>query len=274
MTDHPKVSVIMGVYNCAQTLPEAIESILKQTYDNWELIICDDASEDDTCAVAERYQKQYPEKIALLRNDANRKLSYTLNRCLEVATGELVARMDGDDRSHPDRFRREVDYLMAHPDVQLVGTDMQCFDEKGKHRIRHAVSSPEPVILRNRSPFFHATIMTYRSVYDALHGYTVAPRTERAEDLDLWFRFFQIGYAGANIPETLYEVREDQETFRRRTVQGRINGLKTLAWGYRLLGFPARWMVKPVILAGLKSVVPAQAVRWMRQRQDFLNGGD
>ena len=128
MTECPKVSVIMGIYNCEKTLPEAIESILRQTYPNWELILCDDGSSDGTYAIADSYAKRDPQRIILIRNETNKKLAYTLNRCLSVASGELIARMDGDDISHPDRFLRQTEYLLAHPDVQLVGTDMRCFD--------------------------------------------------------------------------------------------------------------------------------------------------
>lgn len=96
----------MGVYNCADTLPEAIESIINQTYSNWELIICDDCSTDETWAVLERYQAKYPEKIKLVKNQINSKLAFSLNHCLKYATGEYVARMDGDDISVPDRFEK------------------------------------------------------------------------------------------------------------------------------------------------------------------------
>ena len=77
-----KISVLMGIYNCAETLGAAIESILAQTFTDWELILCDDGSSDDTYAVAEGYQQQYPEKIKLLKNEKNMGLNYTLNHSL------------------------------------------------------------------------------------------------------------------------------------------------------------------------------------------------
>lgn len=272
MTVQPKISVIMGIYNCEKTLPQAIDSILNQTYANWELIMCDDGSTDGTYAVAEKYKDKYPEKIILLKNERNMKLSYTLNRCLEAATGEMVARMDGDDMSEPERFFKQVSYLSEHPECHLVGTDMQCFDETGYHGIRHAAEHPDRMTLRKTTPFFHATIMTYKSVYDALGGYTVGKRAERIEDVELWFRFFQHGFSGDNIPEVLYDVCENYESIKRRTIRERMNSLQTLAWGYRLLGFPKRWLIKPAILAAAKSLVPFRIIRWIRQRQGFLGG--
>ena len=273
MTDDPKISVLMGIYNCEDTLGEAIESIFAQSYTNWELILCDDGSTDGTYALAKWYVSQRPSQCILLRNETNRKLSYTLNRCLEAASGELVARMDADDISHPDRFEKQVRFLREHPGIQLVGTDMQCFDETGKHGIRHAVEKPDKMTLRNTTPFFHATIMTYKTVYDELGGYTVGKRAERIEDVELWFRFFQHGFCGANIPEVLYDVRENYETIKRRTIKERLNSFRTLAWGYGLLGFPKNWLIKPAVLAILKSFVPFCVVKWIRQKQGFLGGG-
>ena len=94
----------MGIYNCADTLAAAIDSILAQTYTDWELILCDDGSADRTYEVAEDYRSRYPEKIVLLKNERNMGLNYTLNRCLEQAKGAYIARMDGDDVSLPHRF--------------------------------------------------------------------------------------------------------------------------------------------------------------------------
>ena len=112
----PKVSIIMGIYNCAPTLPEAIDSILAQTFSNWQLILCDDGSADSTYAVAKSYQERFPDKIVLLQNERNMGLNHTLNRCLQKADGEYVARMDGDDVSLPTRLEKEATFLDEHPE--------------------------------------------------------------------------------------------------------------------------------------------------------------
>ncbi|MDK0922904.1 glycosyltransferase family 2 protein, partial [Clostridium perfringens] len=100
-----KVSIIMGIYNCEKTLSDCIDSLLNQTYTNWELIMCDDSSTDCTYKIAKRYAEKY-NNIILLRNETNKKLSATLNRCLEVAKGEYVARMDADDIALPTRLEK------------------------------------------------------------------------------------------------------------------------------------------------------------------------
>lgn len=125
-----KVSIIMGIYNCADTLEKAIESILQQTYDDWELIMCDDGSMDSTYEIATRFSRQY-ENIITFQNEKNMGLNYTLNECLKKAKGEYIARMDGDDISLPTRLEKEVTFLEQHKEYAIVSTNMVYFDENG-----------------------------------------------------------------------------------------------------------------------------------------------
>ena len=114
--ENEKISIIMGIYNCSETLPEAIDSIIAQTYENWELIMCDDASTDDTYKIAEEYKNKYSDKIILIRNEKNSRLAFSLNHCLKYASGKYVARMDADDVSVPKRFEKQINFLKEHPD--------------------------------------------------------------------------------------------------------------------------------------------------------------
>ena len=264
-----KISVIMGIYNCADTLPTAINSILAQTYTNWELIMCDDASTDNTYDIALSYKEQYPDKIVLIRNEVNSKLSFTLNHCLKYATGKYVARMDGDDISLPDRFEKQINFLNENPNIDLVGTAMQRFNDKGTHDIVYGSKNPDRYTLRKKIPFCHATIMTYKSVYDKLGGYTVAERTNRAQDHDLWFKFFYNNFQGENLEEVLYLVREDENAVRRRTAKARINTYKTTLIGYKLLKFPKRWLIIPTIKLIIRLIIPYFVVDWYRAFQSI-----
>jgi len=268
MMNQPKVSVVMGIYNCESTLAQAIDSILAQTYTNWELILCDDGSTDGTYALAQKYKDQYPDQIILLKNERNRKLSYTLNRCLEAATGELIARMDGDDISCRERLERQVEFLKSHPDIQMVGSSIQYFDEAGLDEIRRFAPFPEKKdLMGKREPFCHPTIMARKIVFDTLVGYTDLDWTVRTEDLNLYFRFFHAGFKGANIDETLYQVRVNYASLKRRTLKNRINYIRTLAHGYALLGFPKTKLVKPALVTIGKALVPAYLVMKIRQWQ-------
>lgn len=262
-----KISIIMGVFNCASTLPQAIESILTQTYTNWEFIICDDCSTDDTYAVAAKYRDLYPQKIKLIRNDVNSRLAASLNHCLEYASGEYVARMDGDDISLPERFEKQVAYLQAHPECDLVGTAMRRFSDEGEADVLYAVDNPDYYTLRRKIPFHHATIMTYKRIYDALGGYTVSELTARAEDYELWFRFYLEKFQGDNLTEALYLVREDEAAIRRRTVRGRWNAFQITRRGFRLLGYPRRWLIRPAMMTLIKCLIPAKLMLLYRKWQ-------
>lgn len=257
----------MAVYNCEKTVREAIDSILAQTYTNWQFIICNDCSTDQTQSILEEYQRKYPDKFVLLQNDRNMRLAYSLNQCLKKATGDYIARMDGDDKSAPERFEKQISFLQEHPEYDLVGTAMRRFNEEGLADTVYKPEAVDKLTMRRKVPFNHATIMTYPSVYQALDGYTVSKRTSRTEDYDLWFRFFHAGFSGYNLQEPLYLVREDMNAIRRRTIRGRWYGFQTTCFGFRLLGFPKRWLIKPFFVMVGKSLVPYRIIMLYRNYQ-------
>ncbi len=263
----PKISVIMGIYNCADTLEEAIESLMAQTYTDFEVIMCDDASTDDTYKVAEELKNKYPDKIVLIRNETNSYLAYSLNHCLKYAKGEYIARMDGDDKCLPERFEKQVKFLDEHPEYDVVGTYMQHFTKDGPGDITKAVEYPDKYTIRDHIPFNHATIMMKKSVYDALGGYTVSPLTRRSQDREMWYRFFKAGYSGCNIPEPLYLMREDLNAFQRRTARVRWNGYLITRNGYKLLGFPWHWRIKPFLQCVGKIIIPTRLQMAIRKNK-------
>lgn len=268
-----KISIIMGVYNSSQTIDEAIDSILKQTYSDWEFIICDDCSTDNTYTILLNYKKQHPNKFVLLKNEKNSKLAFSLNRCLKHVTGKYIARMDGDDLSEPTRFEKQVLFLKNNPNFDLVGTAMSRFDEDGLIDILYPLENPNRYSLRNRLPFFHATIMTYKYVYDAVRGYNVSDRTQKGQDVDLWFKFYHIGFNGSNIMQPLYKVREDKDAIRRRNFKTRVNACKTVLYGYRLLKYPIYLYLKPILYTLFKVLIPYELADLYRkyQRHVFRN---
>lgn len=252
MTDgqKPKVSVIMGVYNCEDTLAQSIESILSQTYKNWELIICDDASTDRTYEIARQYARHYRDKIKLIRNEENKRLAASLNHCLQYTEGKYIARQDGDDISLARRFEKQVAFLESQSHYQVVGSGMIAFDEEGVRGVRMMPSSPGPRVMAKGTPFCHATIMMRAEVYHALKGYRVGRRTRRMEDIDLWLRFFEAGYRGYNLQEALYKVREDESAFKRRKFSYSIDNACIVFAACRRLKLPLSdyvYTMKPII---------------------------
>lgn len=250
------VSVIMATYNCADTVEKAINSILAQTYSDWVMVICDDGSSDATPEILNRYKAQYPDKFIILQNETNQKLPYSLNRCLEYVRTELVARMDGDDWSLPERFEKQVSFLRTHPEYDLVGTGVTVFD--GEKNIASIIRTPEPTreTMLRQNAFSHATIMTYKRVYDGLGGYSLDPTAVRVEDVDLWCRFLAAGFKGYNLPDELYVILEDRNAVKRRTFRARLNSAKTRCRGYKLMGFHGLVCYKPYLHI-LKAFVPA-----------------
>ena len=234
-----KVSIIMGIYNCASTLSEAMDSILLQTFTDWQLVLCDDGSQDDTYDVAARYQAAYPEKIVLLRNERNMGLNHTLNRCLAAATGEYVARMDGDDISLPTRLDKEAAFLDAHPEYAIVSTPMIVFDENGDWGRSCSIVKPVKKDFIKHSPVHcHAPCMIRREAYLAVGGYTEDKRMLRFEDVNLWYKLYAKGYAGYNLPEPLYKMRDDLAATKRRSLKSRMNGVYVMYAGFKLFRFP------------------------------------
>ena len=233
-----KVSVIMGIYNCENTLTEALDSIINQKYSNWEIIMCDDGSADNTVQIAEGYAKKYPNRIKLLKNERNRGLNYTLNRCLMEATGEYIARMDGDDISCADRFEKEVDALDKNPDIAIVSTDMIFFDQFGEWGKTNVRKFPQKINFLKSTPFCHAACMVRREAYMAVDGYSVSKKLLRVEDYHLWVRMYEAGYNGMNIQEVLYMMRDDRDAQSRRKFKYRINESYVKGYAVKHLKLP------------------------------------
>lgn len=232
------ISIIMGIYNCADTLDEAIASIEAQTYKNWELIMCDDGSVDDTYNVAKKYADKDPEKFVLLKNEKNLGLNETLNRCLAVAKGELIARMDGDDISAPERFSEQLAAFDENPDISIVGSDMDLFDEKGVWGRTHKPPRPTNKYFMKSNPHCHASCMVKKEAYDDVGGYTVDKKLLRVEDYHLWVKMYAKGYRGINIKKPLYKMRDNRDAQARRKFKYRLNAVRVKFFAVRALGLP------------------------------------
>lgn len=265
MNNLPKVSIIMGAYNAEKTIENCIQSVLNQTYSNWEFIICNDCSSDRTLEVLERFATE-DERIIVLNNESNLRLARSLNRCLSVATGEYVARMDADDEALPERLEKQVKFLAEHPEYAVVGSNMILFDETGEKGIRKVTEYPDKSLLLYDTPFAHPTIMMRKSVYDSLGGYTTDKKVVRAQDLELWFRFYHAGYTGYNMQEPLHRYREDVHDYKKRNLKAAIVIMKIFWNGYRLINIPwyKRFMaVKPVVSA----LLPGKLIAWYHAKR-------
>ena len=257
--NRPKVSIVMGIYNCESTVKESINSIINQTYDDWELIMCDDCSRDNTYKVAKKYAERYPDKIKLLKNENNMTLAPTLNKCMEYVTGEYIARQDGDDISDKNRIEKQVEFLEKNNDMSIVGTNMVSFDENGYHGV-HSLGKilDRDYYLKRGVIFFHATILIRTEVMKKLNGYSTKWYAVQAEDYELWSRFIKEGFKGYNLQENLYYVRENRDTYKRKNIKRSLRGL--------VLKFKVNRRLNASILAYvymLKDIIAIFTPRWI-----------
>lgn len=262
-----EISILMGIYNCASTLPEAIDSILNQTCTDWELILCDDGSSDDTYTVAEGYRRRFPDKIVLLRNEKNRGLNFTLNHCLEHAQGKYIARMDGDDISLPQRLEKELAALEADPTLSVVSCPMIYFDENGDHVSGRPVCEyPVPEMLVHGPVHCHAPCMVRSQVMKDVGGYSVSKRLLRVEDWHLWLKIYAAGGRGRNLTEPFYKMRDDLNAADRRKFRYRLNEAHVAALAVSMLKLPMRnyiFALRP-ILVGL---LPKPVYRYLHKKK-------
>lgn len=221
----PLISVLMGVYNCADTVEEAIQSIIDQTVTDWEFIICDDGSADDTYETVRTIAEKEP-RIVLIRNERNMGLAPTLNNCLRIAQGTYTARMDGDDICSPDRFEKELAVLENDPDCAVVSCGMLSFDEGGIYGQSNYPERPGTTDFFRMSPFCHAGCMMRKAVLLELGGYNEGDEVQRFEDYDLWYRLYKAGHYGRNLSEPLYSMRDDRQASKRRKFRYRISCTK------------------------------------------------
>ncbi len=203
----PKVSVVMAVKDGEKYLRTAIDSILAQTFSDFEFIIIDDGSKDATVNIINEYSDS---RIVLLSNQSSLGLSRSLNLGLEKACGEYVARMDADDISLPHRLDLQVSYLDAHPDIAVLGTGFSFIDANGvllqdwQFPLSHEIITWS---LPFYNPVAHPSVVMRTSVIKTLGAYN--PELRRSQDYDLWWR---VSFSSqlANLENTLLLLRQHQ----------------------------------------------------------------
>ena len=203
----PKISTIMSVYNGERYLEKAVESILTQTFTDFEFIIVNDGSTDNSQIILKRLAEQN-KKIHLI-NQENIGLTKSLNKALAIARGEFIARMDADDIAMPKRFERQVKYLETHPQCLALGCNVLQIDMDGDPisimgvpLSHHEIESG--LLIGQGGDIRHPTVMIRRDALIAVDGYQ--DKFSSAQDLDLYLRLAERGQL-ANLPDVLLEYR-------------------------------------------------------------------
>lgn len=210
MKQKPLVSVLMPAFNAEKYISESIDSILEQSYSNFELIILDDGSTDSTYNIAKKYQRRNA-KIRVYRNARNLDIAESRNLLIKKSTADYIAWQDADDISLPRRLELQIKYLLKHPQVGIVGGYIEFFDENNIRSIRKY--SETDTELRKKifrySPVAQPTAMIRREAikYAGSYGKNLSP----AEDIDMSFR---IGtkYKFANIQQVTLRYRNNNHS--------------------------------------------------------------
>ena len=202
----PKVSVLMPNYNWKAYISESIESILNQSFTDFEFIIIDDGSTDKSWEIIQNYAKQ-DKRIVAVKNEENIKICKTLNKGIELAKWEYIARMDSDDISMLDRFERQVKFLDENLDVWIVGWTMDMIDESWNTYSKREYNLTDSEIrskLFRYSPFCHPVVMIRKSTLDKSGWYD--NQLVYSEDYDLYFRLWMHAKFW-NLKDTLIRYR-------------------------------------------------------------------
>ena len=246
------VSVLMAVYNGDRYVAESVESILGQTYCDFEFVIVDDGSTDRSREVIARYSDP---RIRLVPSPENSGLATALNRGLALCQGSLVARQDADDVSEPDRLARQVAYLEANPDVAVVGSWYRKIDSEGRDLgLRRLACQPLDVrwAMLFHCPLIHSAVMFRRAPLIA-RGWEYDSSIKYGEDYALWSRMVH-ELAIANVAEPLVRLRSNPwsmtATYGDHTLKGRAISIENIG---RLLG----WTKPPEGFAGRHAAMEA-----------------
>ncbi len=252
----------MPCFDAGRFLPEALDSILSQTYRELEIVALDDGSHDATLRTLERYAAQ-DTRIRVLANETNLGLIATLNRGVAESRGELIARMDQDDVAAPHRIERQVAVLAARPEIGIVGTGIELMDERGRPVRRQApLRCREPAAARFlaifATPLAHPTVLARASIMRA-HLYGHSGESVNTEDYELFTRMLADGIAFLNLDEQLVRKRIHAGNMSARNEAEQVSNFLACARRHleRTLGFQAPPGVLKVLLNRIDATVTA-----------------
>lgn len=203
----PKVSVVMASYNRIDYIKESIESILSQTFKDFEFIIIDDCSTDGTCELIEKYAQE-DSRIKLIKNKTNKGLIYNLRLGIKLAQGDFIARMDDDDISYPNRFEKQVQFLEEQKEIVVCGTYIELIGEveNSQNWIKHYKSDEIELLMNFFNPMCHPSVMIRKS-FLVQNNINFSYKALHAEEYDLWKQIIFKKGKIANIPEVLLKYR-------------------------------------------------------------------
>jgi len=220
----PKISVIMSVRNGEKELEKSMNSLFNQTFTDWELIVCDDGSTDNTLELLNKYAER-DNRVRVLHNSESKGLAYSLNYCIENARSNILARQDADDASDIHRFEIQYPFVMSHPEYAVVGTCWYSIDENGVKNENHVPEKPTARQQVKGGLYMHPSWMMRKDQISKVGYYTVNKYTIRSQDYHFIMKVLAAGMTLYNMPDLLYYYTNDLATKQRHLNWKRVKGL-------------------------------------------------
>lgn len=266
MNDKPTVSVVMSccINSSVIKVSRAIDSILNQTYCDFEFIICQDGFYEPIIPLLQQYEKA-DKRIKIIGYADNKGLAFAMNFCIEKSLGQLIARMDDDDISKPWRLERQVNYLKDNPSISFVGSSVEF--QNSENMIvgsSSVIERPKKFDFLWNSPFTHPTVVFRKEALLDVGGYRVSWDTKRGQDYDLFMRMYSAGHRGANIPEPLYQYTLPISK-KYRTIMMRLGEASVRLRGFEAMGILGKglpFVIKPVLLGLIPDRIVSKHRRW------------
>lgn len=251
--EQPLISVIMGVryrHEDLEPLKCAVESILQQSYQFIEFLICEQDSREDARAYLQQMAEQ-DERIHLVDGTGADTLAAKLNRCIAAAHGNWIARMDDDDISKSNRLEEQVSFLQSHPAISFVGCNVELIQGGTFVGIRTFPEYPTPQDFLFVQPFIHPTLLFRRTALTAIGGYCAEQRCDGCEDYDLLLRLYTEGMTGANLQKAYFQYNipshgQNKRTFIMRSRECLVRWTRFQALG--MLPWALPYVIKPILV--------------------------
>jgi len=266
------ISVIMTTFKEPKNyIQQSIESVLNQTYTNFELLILDDSSNSETIQAIDSFKKDI--RVNVVREKRRMGFVHALNKGMKMAKGKYIARMDADDICFNDRFEKQIKYLEAHTDIDILGGNMKIIYENGNILSQRQYPCSKFSLKFSsvfRSPVAHPTVMFRRSIIEKNMFYD--DLFKKAEDLEFWLRLRNNGFKIANMPEYVLYFRISGDLAKKRNSEHFSYSFrarsKNFSWRYFYLDIPS------ILFAKLYSIVPSKitSIYYLNENKNMKNG--